>query len=229
MAIALLLLAAVDFGLLIWAVRASTRDPRNTPLVLQTVLLGLLWFDAATVATGGWIGAGPVLENMSRIRYTWFYLTMPLLLPASATLLRQSGFAFARGRWLLAVSVGLAVVFVLRDAPMAWTATYRTACFDDTVRYVFKVPIGQACAEGQEGLGGGGFSPAIPLIFLAVGLTGLFLWLRHGWPWLGLAVLGFIGITAMPASFAGPYLTYPADTLMTAAFVFAALRFPPKA
>ena len=227
MSYGLLALAFVDFALLVWAVRECLRAPNNTAMILQTVLLALLWFDAGTVAIGGALGAGPLLETMSRIRYTWFYLTMPLLLVGAPVLARQAGFALMQSRWPAVVLAIVGLVFALRDAPMAWTADYHTACFGETVRYVFKVPVGQACIAGEEGIGGGGFTPSIPLVFLAVTSIGLALMIRRRWPWLGLAALLFMATTAIPPQIAGPYLTYPADTLMTAAFLFAARRFPP--
>jgi hypothetical protein len=229
MSYALLLLAVFNFALLIWAVRACRRDPANLALMLQTVLLALLWFDAGTVAVGRWLGDGEPLLTMSRIRYTWFFLTMPLLLIASAALARQAGFAVARPRFVLPLLAAVAVLFMVRDVPMAWTADYHTACFADTLRHVFKVAAGEACRPEDAGLGGGGFSPAIPLVFASVTLVGLALWLRRGWPWLGAAALLFMATTLVPASIVGPFLTYPADTLMTAAFLVTARKFPPRA
>ncbi|MDX2223457.1 MAG: hypothetical protein SFV21_11950, partial [Rhodospirillaceae bacterium] len=160
---ALLALAVVDLALLIWAARHFARRPDNLALGLQTILLLLLWFDAGTVAVGGWLGAGPLLESLNRVRYGWFYLTMPLLLIGAVALARQAGFAWAVRRWPMIVAIALAVVFIALEVPRALTADYQTACFADTLRYVNRVPAGQACAPGDEGLGTGAFSPAIPL------------------------------------------------------------------
>jgi hypothetical protein len=220
-------LALINIGLLIWAIRACLRDRHNLALILQTVLLCLLWLDVGTVALGQWLGDGELLRSLSRLRYTWFFLTMPLLLIASAALADQAGFAIARFPFLMPVLVLIAAIFIVRDVPMAWGANYHTACFADTLRHVFKVPLGQACVAGEEGLGGGGFSPAIPLVFAAVTAIGLALMLRRRWPWLGLAALLFMATTVMPTDIFGPFLTYPADTLMTAAFLFSARRFSP--
>lgn len=225
---ALLALAAVDVGLLIWAGRHYVRQPGNLALGIQTILLLLLWFDVGTVAVGGWLGAGPLLEGMSRVRYAWFYLTMPLLLIGAVALARQAGFAWAARRWPLIAAIALAIVFIALDVPRALTADYQTACFADTLRYVSKVPAGQACAPGEEGLGRGAFSPAIPLVFLAVAAIGVALWWRRRWPWLGAAALAFLASSLIPPRLIGPFLTYPLDTLMTAAFAAAALRFPPR-
>jgi hypothetical protein len=101
------------------------------------------------------------------------------------------------------------------------------ACFGDTLRYIGKVPVGQACAPGEEGLGASAFTPVIPLVFLSVTITGVVLWIWRRWPWLALAAIAFMAATAIPADVVGPFLTYPLDTLMTAAFVVAALHFPP--
>ena len=111
--------------------------------------------------------------------------------------------------------------------PRAWVAEYHTACFADTLRYIGKVPVGQACTVGEEGLGQGAFSPAIPLIFLAVTALGLLLWVRRGWPWLAVSAILFMASTAIPTALVGPFLTYPLDTLMTAAFVVTAVKFKP--
>ncbi|MBL8631127.1 MAG: hypothetical protein JNM81_15950 [Rhodospirillaceae bacterium] len=224
--ILLLILTVVDVALLVWAWRVWLRDRTNTALLTQAILLLLLWFDALTVAIGGWIGASPTLELMSRIRFSWFYLTMPLLLIGVVGLARQADFKWAQSKvWLIAACV-LAVVFVALEVPRAIMADYHTACFADTLRYVNKVPVGQACVPGEEGLGGGSFSPAIPLIFLCVSTMGVLMWAARGWPWLGLSAVLFMAGTAVPSSLVGPFLTYPLDTLMTAAFVWTAMRFP---
>lgn len=228
MAYALLGLAVLDVALLIWAARHALQQPRNLALAMQAVALLLLWFDCFTVAAGAWIGAGETLEAMSRIRFVWFYLTMPLLFIGSIALLAQADFAWAKPRWLLGVAVVAALAFIAVEVPRAWSADYYTACFGDTLRYIGKVPEGQACQPGEEGLGQAAFTPVIPLVFLAVTLTGVILWVRRCWPWLAIAAIAFMAATAIPSSLVGPFLTYPLDTLMTAAFVLAALRFPPK-
>lgn len=223
--ILLLVLTAVDVALLVWAWRVWLTDRANTALLTQAILLLLLWFDALTVAIGGWMGAGPALELMNRIRFTWFYLTMPLLLIGVVALARQADFTWAQSRmWMIGACI-LAVVFVALEVPHAIMAEYHTACFADTLRYVGKVPVGQACVAGEEGMGQGSFSPAIPLIFLCVSTMGILMWVARGWPWLGLSALLFMLSTAVPSSLVGPFLTYPLDTLMTAAFVWTAIRF----
>ena len=229
MSYALLLLALIDVWLLVWAARHVAAQPRNLALVTQATALVLLWFDCFTVAAGGWIGAGPLLETMSRVRFVWFYFTMPLLFIGSIALLAQAGFRWAQPRWLVIVATVAAVVFIAIEVPRAWTADYHTACFGETLRYIGKVPVGQACMAGEDGLGEAAFTPVIPLVFLAVMLTGLLLWIRRGWAWLGVSALAFLGATLIPTSIVGPFLTYPLDTLMTAAFVLAALHFPPAA
>ncbi len=227
-AILLLLLTVVDIALLVWAWRAWTSDRTNTALLTQAVLLLLLWFDVLTVALGRWIGPGDTLELMSRIRFTWFYLTMPLLLIGAVALARQADFKWAQHKALMIIAIIIAVVFIALEVPRALTADYYTACFADTLRYVNKVPLGQACNVGEEGLGGGSFSPAIPLIFLTVSMMGILLWVRRGWPWLAVSALLFLAGTMVPSSIVGPFLTYPLDTLMTGAFVWAAARFSPQ-
>lgn len=223
----LLGLAVADLALLLYAARAWLRDQRNTALMLQTVLLLLLWFDVLTVALGGWLGDGPALRLMSRIRYTWFYLTMPLLLIAAGALARQAGFAWAKRRWVMGLICLTAAAFIMTDVPRVLTAEFQVACYADTVRHVARVAPGEACRGGAEGAGGWFTSFSIPVVFLSVTLTGLLLWVRRRWPWLGLAALAFMASTAVPSTLVGPFLTYPLDTLMTAAFVAAALRFAP--
>jgi len=224
----LLALAVVDLALLVWAARAWLTDRANYALLMQVILLLLLWFDVMTVGLGATIGDGPMLGEMSRIRYTWFYLTMPLLLIAVGALARQAGFVWAKNKVLMGALCLLAVAFIVRETPVAWTADYQLACWQDTVRHVFRVPVGQACSPGAEGLGSAPSSPAIPIIFLSVTLMGVLLWVRRGWPWLALSALVFMGSTAIPTAIVGPFLTYPLDTLMTAAFVVTAMKFSPR-
>jgi hypothetical protein len=225
----LLVLAVVDLALLVWSARAWLNERKNNALLLQVILLLLLWFDVLTVAVGGWLGDGPTLQLMSRIRYTWFYLTMPLLLIAVGALARQANFAWAKPKWVMALLCILATAFIATDVPRMLMAEFQVACYADTLRHVGRIAPGEACAGGVEGTGGWFTSFSIPVVFLSVTLMGVLLWVRRGWPWLGLSALAFMGSTAIPASLVGPFLTYPLDTLMTAAFVFTAIRFKPHA
>lgn len=226
--IALLGLVIIDMALLAYAVRMWLQQRNNSALLMQTILLLLLWFDVLTVAIGGWTGDTELLRAMSRIRYVWFYLTMPLLLIAVGALARQANFAWAQPKWVMGLFCLIAVVLIVRDVPPALTVDYQTACFADTLRHVYRVPIGQACPGGEELVGSASSAIPIFIVFPAVTLMGILLWVRRGWPWLGVSALAFMGGSMIPSKFVGPFLTYPLDTLMTAAFVFAALRFPPK-
>ncbi|MSO97682.1 MAG: hypothetical protein EXR11_05610 [Rhodospirillaceae bacterium] len=225
---ALLLVAVIDASLLVWSVRAWLDDRRNNALLLQTILLLLLWFDVLTVAIGGWIGVGPTLELMSRIRYTWFYLTMPLLLIGVGALARQADFAWAKPKWVIGLICIVATYFIVRDVPRVLVAEFQVACFADTVRHVGTVAVGEACPGGVEGAGVWFRSLSIPIVFLSVTLMGVLLWVRRGWPWLAISALLFMASTAIPSATVGPFLTYPLDTLMTAAFVITARKFTPS-
>ena len=224
----LLALAVIDAALLVWSARACLKDRKNSALLLQVILLLLLWFDVMTVAIGGWLGDGALLQLMSRIRYTWFYLTMPLLLIAVGALARQADFAWAKPKWVIGLICVIASAFIVSDVPRMLTAEFQVACYADTLRHVGRVAIGEACRGGVEGAGGWFTSFSIPIVFLSVTLMGVLLWVRRGWPWLAISALLFMASTAIPAALIGPFLTYPLDTLMTAAFVFTALKFKPR-
>ncbi len=224
----LLALAVIDAALLVWSARAWLKVRKNSALLLQVILLLLLWFDVMTVAIGGWLGDGALLQLMSRIRYTWFYLTMPLLLIAVGALARQADFAWAKPKWVIGLICVIASAFIVSDVPRMLTAEFQVACYADTLRHVGRVAIGEACRGGVEGAGGWFTSLSIPIVFLSVTLMGVLLWVRRGWPWLAISALLFMASTAIPAALVGPFLTYPLDTLMTAAFVFTALKFKPR-
>ncbi len=223
--IALLGMVIIDIVLLGYAARMWLQQRPNNALLLQTVLLLLLWFDVLTVAVGGWIGDTPLLQTMSRIRYVWFYLTMPLLLIAVGALARQANFAWAKPKWVIGLICIVATGFIVTDVPRMLNAEFQVACYGDTLRHVARVTVGQACPGGVEGAGGWFTSFSIPIVFLSVTLVGVLLWVRRGWPWLGVSALAFMGATAIPTAITTPFLTYPLDTLMTAAFVFAAIKF----
>ncbi len=227
--VALVLWALVDAALLVWSAGAWLRDRKNNALLLQVILLLLLWFDVLTVAVGGWLGDGPLLQTMSRIRYTWFYLTMPLLLIAVGALARQANFAWAKPKWVIGLICIVATGFIVTDTPRILVAEFQVACYGDTLRHVGRVAVGEACPGGVEGAGGWFKSLSIPVTFLSVTLMGLLLWIRRGWPWLGLSALAFMGATAIPTAIITPFLTYPLDSLMTAAFVVTAIKFAPAA
>ena len=76
--------------------------------------------------------------------------------------------------------------------------------------------------------------PAFPLarsereLWVASGRSGRYLLDPEGGKLSASWTLAGAGPALGPPQIAGPYLTYPPDTLMTAAFLFAARRFPPK-
>ena len=52
-----LVIAVVDFGLLVWAMRLYRQYP-STALWLATVPLGLLWYDNVVIGLGSTLGEG---------------------------------------------------------------------------------------------------------------------------------------------------------------------------
>lgn len=177
-------------------------------------LLAALW-DTAVVGAGRYLGQGPLLEQLSGLRFAGMYLALPLLLFVFATLSRRAGFPWARHDWAHGAFCIAAV------AILAWHFTMfdrllqvYPACWQDTLRYVLSVNPAQACAPGQPGIGVAAPFPwaavAIFLLFLGLGIG---LAVRQGWPWLAIGIVAGIGLMNLPAELAGPVAGFAGEAI----------------
>ena len=61
---AFLLVAVIDFALLIWALKLCNQY-RTPALILATLPITLMWFDNLTIGLGNMIGEGNLLIGMN--------------------------------------------------------------------------------------------------------------------------------------------------------------------
>jgi hypothetical protein len=225
MSYAILVLALAELGLLIWATRCWIKAPSNIGLLLVLFIILPVCLDASTVALGGRIGFGPVLETMNRMRFTWFVFSMPLMFAICASILATADFKWAQHRWLVPALIAVAVVLGGYEAVQAWQQDFHPACMFDIKRYVFQVQAGQECNGSQAGDGTFGLPLVIPLATLGVVLTGIVLWWKRRWPWLALVCIAQVGVLAIPKSDYSVFFSYPFDGLLTATMAITAVRF----
>ena len=225
MSYAVLILALAELALFVWAVRRWLGERDNIALMLMLFIVFPVMLDAFTVATGRWIGFGPTLETMNRIRFAWFVFSMPLMWPICAAILRNAGIGWLQNALLVPVLFVLAAVVGLYEAVQAWQNEFHPACVFDIQRYVFQVPAGQECMGSQAGDGTFGLPIVVPIGTLAVVLTGILLWWKCRWPWLGLICIVLVAVVGVPPSDYSILLSYPTDGLLTLTLVIAAVHF----
>ena len=224
----MLLLGVLELALFLWAFSKWRQQKNNIPLLLVTIMLSVQWFDALVFGMGRWIGIGDALENLSRIRITWFWLTSPFLLIASILVLRNARFAWFQSNILLGIILVISAFYMATDGYAALTSEYYPACAADTIRYVLKVDPTQVCPGYELPDTEGYFSPMLIGSTAAIITMALTLWIWRGWPWLGvMSILFIFGFVLMPVEVAGPFLSFPLDGLMAATIVLTTLKFPP--
>jgi hypothetical protein len=194
-----LIIAVVDFGVLIWALRLRKQYP-STALMLATVPLFLMWFDNLTIGLGSTLGEGAVLMGMNTVRFLAHYIFLPFTFIAIGSMAKQAGFKWAQPKIVIAAFCLLATYFMLHDLWLFSGATFYPSCFADTLRYTTHISEYTACGPDAV-IGSGQRIPPIPAITLSnmLILFGIYLWWKIGYKWL------FLGSLAATAFFAVPY------------------------
>lgn len=211
----LMLVLACAHAAVAVAVFRQWRGSRNGLLFLVLLsLLAALW-DTAVVGAGRYLGEGPLLAQLSGLRFAGMYLTLPLLLFVFATVSRRAGFPWARHDWAHGAFCIAAVLVLLWHLTLVdRLMQVYPACWQDTLRYVLSVNPAQACVPGQPGIDVAAPAPwaAVVIFLLFLGL-GIGLALRQGWPWLAIGILGGIGLMNLPAGVAGPVAGFAGEAL----------------
>lgn len=219
-----LIIAAAAFTCLIWCLRAYM-EQKTTVLLLTLIPLLFLWFDSFAVATGRFIGEGPIMLGVTYLRYAWHWGTLPLLIIVAGILLRRAGFLFAQNKIVMGLFCALAVFFIVYDFRYIFIVDFYPACFAETLRYVTKVSETQACSPDMAGVGMS-VSPAAAiltnLILMAVGIA---IWVRHKWPWLAIGCMIMFAAAAVPQSLVGPIVGNMGEPIFNFAVVAAAIRY----
>jgi hypothetical protein len=168
-------LVVAGWGISIWRVTRRTGT-------LLIVLVGLgVAYDNLILSLGNTLGAGPLLLNLSVPRFVLHQLILPWLIVAAFEQAKAAGHEWANKRasgWII-----LALTLVVLAAGIGTrliSLSLEPAVIDGVTRYV---------AVGVQG------PPLVSILSIGfVGVVGLLLWRRNGWPWEFLAaVLVFVG------------------------------------
>ena len=217
-----LFIAVLAGACLVFAARAYLNEP-NKMLLLILCPTSLLWFDSFAIAVGQYVGEGSLLLGSSYIRYLAHWLMLPLLFIVAGMILRGADFKFASSKYVMGAFCLLAVFFIIEDARHIFIVDFYPACYGETLRYVTKVPIGQACTPELEGVGTR-VPPLAPIILTTLLLfIGIAIWIKHKWPWL-VAGCVIMLVAAQPTSI-GPILSNAGEPFFTFALTLAAIKF----
>lgn len=166
--------------LIAWGVAVWSRTRRAGTLLIILVALGVA-YDNLILSLGNTLGVGPPLLALSVPRFVLHQLILPWLIFAAYEQAKVAGHQWANHRasgWLALASTLLVIVLgiLTRLLPMELEATV----LDGVTRYV---------AVGTVG------PPLVSILSIGfVGIVGLLLWRRNGWPREFLAsVLVFVG------------------------------------
>ena len=172
--------AVASLIVIAWGVSVWRRTRRAGTLLIILVALGVA-YDNLILSLGNTLGVGPPLLALSVPRFVLHQLILPWLIFAAYEQAKVAGHPWANHRaagWLALASTLLVIVLgvLTRLLPMELEATV----LDGVTRYV---------AVGTVG------PPLVSILSIGfVGIVGLLLWRRNGWPWEFLAsVLVFVG------------------------------------
>lgn len=163
------LFTAAYIGLVIWGL--SRQRSWNFMSFIYLVLLGLI-YDNGMIALGKFIGEGPLLENLSLLRFWSHALLTPTLVLFSYGTLREAGVEWSRKR-IIGVAVILYTVALIGIELLFETVGMELALEKEygVLRYVSADP-----ASG----------PPIMVLLVSVVLiaAGAVLWKKRGWKWM---------------------------------------------
>ncbi len=219
-----LIIAIVDFGVLIWAARHYLRY-RTNGLLFATLPLLLLWYDNAVIGIGSTLGEGALLMNLNTARFLAHYISLPMTFIAIGAMAREAGFQLAQRKSVMAAFCLLALYFIAHDLWLFSQSTFYPSCFADTLRYTTHIAEYTACGPYAE-IGAGRSIPPIPAITLTNMLIvfGIFLWRRTGWKWLTLGSIGAMAFFAVPYAQTGGIFGNIGEPIITAVIIATAVH-----
>jgi len=173
--------------LLIWGLSGLKNRLFSTWSSFIYVIVAALIYDNAVIGFGKWIGEGSVLEIFNMLRYWSHALFTPLLVLFSLGVLRESGIAWARKKWLTI----LAVIYTI--ALMGIEIQLETAQLQLKPETKYGV-LRYVSTESASG-------PPIMILLLTFVLlvAGAVLWKKTKWPWF------FIGAAIMTVGSMVPF------------------------
>jgi hypothetical protein len=172
--------AIAHLALVVWGFTVWRRTRRVGTLLIILVTLGVA-YDNLILALGNTFGAGALLYRLSIPRFALHQLILPWLIVAGYEQAKVAGHKWANHRasaWL--ALAGTLVVIALGVATRLAGLELEAEVMDGVTRYV---------AIGTVG------PPIVSITSIGfVGIVGLALWRKNGWPWeFVAALLVFIG------------------------------------
>lgn len=222
LSIGFLVIAVVDFGVLIWALHLYGKYPSPAQW-LATVPLGLLWYDNVVIGIGGTLGEGDLLITLNTYRFLAHYVFLPFAFVAIASMAKQAGFKWAQPRIVLGAFSVLATYFILHDLFLFKNSTFYPSCFADTLRYTTRIAEYTKCSPDAL-VGAGASIPPIPAITLSnmMIVFGGYLWWKVGYKWLFLGSLGALVFFAIPYSQTGGIFSNLGEPIIMSVILLAA-------
>lgn len=153
---------------------------RDASSFLYLVLLGLI-YDNGLIAIGSFLGKGPLLENLSHLRFWFHAFFTPTLVLFSWSVLNRAGIEIAKKKSVRIAAVLYTLVLIVLEIV---TETYGAKIVPvreyGLLRYV--------SAEPSSG-------PPLMVLFVSVVLitAGAILWRKTGWKWM---LIGSVVMTA---------------------------------
>ncbi|WP_137791629.1 hypothetical protein [Bacillus sp. E(2018)] len=154
--------------LLFFMIFSKTRDASS---IISLVLFGLV-YDNGLIAIGKYLGEGPLLENLSYLRFWFHAFFTPILVLFSWSVLDRAGIAFAKRK---VVYIGALLYMLALVIMEIMTETYGIKIVAERehglLRYV--------SAEPSTG-------PPLMVLFVSIALitAGAILWKKTGWKWM---------------------------------------------
>ena len=221
---AFLVVAVIDFALLIWALRMCKRYP-SKGLFLATVPLSLLWYDNVVIGLGSTIGEGDVLIAMNTVRFLGHYILLPFAIASIGVMAREGGFRWAQPVWVTGAFIALAVFFGVQDLWLFYNSTFYPSCFADVLRYTTHISEATACGPDAV-IGSGKPIPPVPALTLSVLKIsfGAYLWWKVGYKWLFLGAVGVLGLFAIPYGSTGGIFSNIGEPIITLVLLLAAIH-----
>jgi len=221
---AFLVVAVVDFALLIWALRQYKRYP-SAALLLATVPLYLLWYDNVVIGLGSTIGESDLLIGMNTIRFLGHYTLLPFAIVSIGVMANQAGFRWAQPKAVVGLFIALAVYFAVSDLWLFYNSTFYPSCFADVLRYTTYISEITACGPDAE-IGVGKQIPPIPALTLSLLKIsfGAYLWWKVGYKWLFLGAVGVLGLFAIPYASTGGIFSNIGEPIITLVLLLAAIH-----
>ena len=222
-----LLVAAIDFALLIWALKLC-KQYRTPALILATLPITLMWFDNLTIGLGSIIGEGNLLLGMNYVRFYSHFILLPMTFIAIGSMARQAGFTWAQPKWVMAIFCILATFFILDDIWRFQDKTFYPSCFADTLRYTTHINDYTACSPDALPVGEA-MLPIAPITLTVMMIVfGIILWVQRGWKWLVLGSVGTMIFFAIPYSQTGGIFSNIGEPIICGVIILTAAHIAKK-